>query len=567
MQLKNPPEKTMFMMQKGILFFCAFLLAAPYWTPFFKELNGRRLFLTADSMMALGLTLVIGYLGSRMPVNGLPQLFEKMASGARKYWKIAVVAGLGFILAGLYLVNQKVLHAFMNSADEHSCLFLAESFRMGRWWIESHPLSEFFNVVHVGNRDGKWFSVYPPGWPLLMALGIQWNVLDWMNPVLTITALFFIFKTGSKVYGFSASLLGVILWVVTPYFAFTGASYFSHSTCLLTISIFSYAFVKWGEARDPKVKIIWAAILALAVGYGLMTRYLTMAAFAAPFLLYRFWPVLRRREKWGADHSVIVGILAAAMLLIYYQNYMVTGKFYKAPNRYDKSWEKLGFSDEYSILDGLIFLLARSFYLMDWTPPVILILFLASLLRRREQTVTQALFRYAYFYPVIAYFFYFSWGGNQYGPRYYYEGFPFLLLALGDAAVQLWRDGTVQFRKWMIAIFMVTIGVSAYQFTKHGTYFEEASRQRKALYKLAEDTLDKPSIVFIRGFLGQRLVMSQDDAIRNKPSLNEKVLYARDMGTEKNRALQDYYPEREHYIGYFDRSTKAAKLEPIGAEA
>jgi len=104
-----------------------------------------------------------------------------------------------------------------------------------------------------------------------------------------------------------------------------------------------------------------------------------------------------------------------------------------------------------------------------------------------------------------------------------------------------------------------------YQFAKHGEYFDEVSSQRKALYDFAEQSLDKPSVVYIRGFIGQRLVMSEDDAIRNRPSLDGKILYAHDMGEEKNRELQNYFPERNHYIGIFDRKAKVGTLKPMKA--
>jgi len=555
---ENSIEKTVFV-QKRILVFAAFLLLAPLWAPYVQVVNGRRLFLTADSMMFFGGALLIGYLSSLSFPEGMLRLSEYLMRAVKKYWIGLSLLALGLILGGYYLVNQKILHSFMNSADEHSCLFLAECFRMGKWWVEPHALSEFFDVVHVGNRDGKWFSVYPLGWPLIMALGIQWNMMDWTNPILTVLALILFFKVGKKLFGFSATLMGLGLMVITPYFAFTAGSYFSHSTCLLMIALFSYAYLKWGEAKKESHCMLWAGIAALAVGYGLTTRYLTMAAIASPFLIYRFMPVILRREKPRASHYVVVAILSAFMLLIFYQNYVVTGKFYKAPNRYDKSWEKLGFSDEYSALDGIIFVFARSFYLMDWVPPMFLVLFLASQFQKRVMSTDQKLFRYAFFYPVIAYFFYFSWGGNQYGPRYYYEGFPFMALALGDSLRYWWRQDQSRLRKFLLGVLFVSIITNVYQFSKHAEYFDEASSQRKALYDLADKTIDKPSIVFIRGFLGQRLVMSEDDAVRNTPSLSGKILYAHDMG-EKNQLLQNYYPDRDYYLGEFDRSAKQAKL-------
>jgi len=179
------------------------------------------------------------------------------------------------------------------------------------------------------------------------------------------------------------------------------------------MTIFSFAYLKWIESKDESRRVLWACVIGFVVGYGLATRYLTMAAFAAPFLLHRFIPVFLRREKLRRDHIVIMIIISLFMLFIFYQNFVVTGKPLKAPNRYDKSWERLGFRDFYTPIDAIIFVFARFFYLADWVPPVFIVFYILSLFQKREFSVNTKLFRYAFFYPAIAYFFYFSWGGQS----------------------------------------------------------------------------------------------------------------------------------------------------------
>ncbi len=539
-----------------------FLLLAPFWIPAAPELNGRNVPMSKDSLMILGASLWIMLLFPFVVPNALLTGARKFAGFVRRFFIPFAILFLGVLLFSLYLVNQKILHAFMNSADEHSCYFLAECLRMGKWWIVPPPLSEFFNVVHVGNRDGKWFSVYPPGWPALMAVALQWNVLDWLNPVLTILAVIFLFLAAKKVYGWTVSWVGIALVSVTPYFLFTGASYFSHSTCLLMIGIFYFAMLKWEESTEESKKIFWISVAGVAAGYGLATRYLTMLAFIAPFILHHIYLLIRRREKWSKSHTVFTAILVVSMALILSHNYIVTGKITKAPNRYDKRWERLGFRDDYTILDGLIFIVARYFYLIDWTAPVLTVVFILSLFQKRKMSPTQQIFRWAFFYPVIAYFFYFSWGGNQFGPRYYYEGYPFLIFTALDSLRYGWREGSVQAKKIALAVVLVALITPVFPFLKFAKYFETVSRERKALYVLAESTIEKPALVFIKGFLGDTLVMSEDDAVRNSPRLNAKVLYAHDMG-EKNQLLRNLYPQREAYRGSFDRTAKQARLEKI----
>lgn len=504
-----------------------------------------------------------GMIFQNLRFKGLVLGLESCAAKICAYANIGILCFLVFVLTGLIAVNQYILHAFMNSADEHSCLFLAECLRLGKWWVPTHPLQEFFDVVHVGNRGGKWFSVYPPGWPILLAVGLKFQIQDWINPILSVGALGLLFLTGRKIFGTSVTWIALLLTALTPFFAFTSAAYYSHSTCLFTMAFFCYAYGRWKDCGGVSQRLLWGALMALAIGYGLMTRYLTMAFFAAPFLICHFWPVLRKQRKMQTGDWVMIGILAGFMTVIYYQNYTVSGNLFKAPNRYDKSWERLGFMDDYTPLDATIYVFARFFYLMDWAPPLFPILFLLSLFQKRTWTVEQRFFQWAFFSSVIAYFFYFSWGGNQYGPRYYYEGFPFLVFSMVDGLRCWWKEGKDSQRQFLAGVLILSLGTAVYQFYKQGRFYEEVSRQRKALYALAEQEIRNPAIVFIRGqFLGQTLVMSRDDAIRNHPLLKGKILYARDL-EEKNESLKAFFPARDYYLGSYDRAALKAVLEKL----
>lgn len=484
-------------------------------------------------------------------------------------------------------MNQKVLHAFISSADEHSCYFLAECLRRGKLFVETPPLSEFFSVVHVGNKGGKWFSVYPPGWPLIWSFGLRCGISDWLNPAMSALSLVFFYFVAKKLFSRSAAGLGFALTALSPFFLFTGASYFSHGTCLLAISVFLWAFVEWQRTESETGRVVWAGIAAFAVGYGLMTRYLTMAAVAGPFLLYHFlhclehtgrssgttgvswvlgWRLKLRRSEW-----VFVSVVLAFMLLILWQNYQVSGTPLKAPNKYDKSWERLGFKrGHYTPVDGFFYLLARIFYLMDWFAPPIVGAYLFLIFRKpcglredkRSRFSLQTIFSLTPVFLALAYFLYYSWGGNQWGPRYWWEGMPFLAVAVADRLVRMWRERGVRVQKFILVFIAASFASSGILFAKHAEFTEEASRQRRALYDAAVKTTQGPAIVFIKGFLGDKLVMSEDDAVRNSPFLNGPILYAHDLGP-RNGELKKYFPDRTFYRGTYDREKNRAVIERI----
>ena len=515
-------------------------------------------------VLSLGLSLSFALIISRFLPDALAAviagIWQKLSAGRNHWFKALFLVGL---LGALVSVNRNILHQFLNSADEHSCYFFAELIRMKRWWVEPHPLSDFFNVVHVGNRDGKWFSVYPPGWPLFWALGLKTGLSHWINPLLTTCSVPFLYLSAKRFVGEKAALGGLILTCFTPFFLFTGASYFSHPSCLFMMSVFLYSFLRWHESTGALARMGWACLCAAACGYGLMTRYLTMAAFALPFFVWHYLPLFLRKRRWqNADIAVVV-ILTAFMGLILYQNYAVTGKLFKAPNKYDKSWERLGFKGDYSMAEGFLFILLRFSYLMDYSAPILIAVFLVGILQRPPvETGLHRIFRYAFFYGSFIYFFYYSWGGNQYGPRYWWESFPFLGVMAAEMIGRWWERRDRALRKFLIGILISVIPATGYAFYSQGTFLEVQSRERKALYVLAEKSLEKPSIVFIHGFLGDRMVMAEEDAVRNSPRLDGKILYAHDLGA-RNSELMNAFPGRDYYRGSYNRRDNKPILEKL----
>ncbi len=532
------------------------LMLSPLWTPHVQTLAGQNLFITPDSLILFGLAIAAGILAEFFLPKSYDPQFKSAILWVRFHFKWIAVFFLLALFTGLIAANRFILHSFMNSADEHSCYFLAECIKRGKFWATPHPMSEFFEAVHVGNKNGKWFSVYPPGWPLLMAAGLKAQILDYVNPALTIVSLIFIYLAAKKLFGSLIAAFGIFLAAVTPFFIFNGASYSSHASCLLMIGIFLYGYLKWDESQSQ----FWAFISAFAVGYGLGTRYLTMASIAAPFLIYKFIRLLTKKEKWSRSHTVFGCVLLIVLGLNFYYNFAITGNPLDAPNHFHHSWERLGFKKDYSPVTALVFVSARFFYLIDWVPAAFVVLYLISLARKKPDSPYQQLFRYGFVYLAVGYMFYYSWGGNQYGPRYYIEGLPFMFIALSHSIVDWWGKGSAAFRRFALGIVVASLLGNVYLFQKQAVFFERVSQQRKALYELADKSIAKPSIVFVRGFLGDALVMSQEDAVRNSPSLDGKILYALDLG-EKNRMLKTYYPDRDFYIGTYDRKLKLPKLE------
>lgn len=562
------------------------------------------MFITQDSMILLGMAFIVSVLGAYLLPVPLAIFREgtdapKSLSGPKRRSRL-LTAGVAFsavvlMVLVLYWTNRHVLNSFLSSADEHSCYFLAECLRKGKLFVDLPLQADFFKVVHVGMRGGKWFSVYPLGWPLIWAMGLNLRIVDWLNPAMSAMSLFFFYLAGIRLFSRASVMAGLSVCVVSPFFLFTAASYFSHATCLLCIAVFLYAFLRWRESYLANTDAPgWAAIWSFAFGYGLMTRYLTMAAVAGPFLVWHYFPIVFewkilgnvsfgkwklalpalsvRRFRLSKSDRVALVVLGVFGAIILWQNYRVSGNFLKAPNRYDKSYERLGFRGNYTPLDALLALIARVFYLMDWFSPPVVGVYLWLLLSKAPRHFSEILHgrgaafsaqRLFYLVPVflaLAYSFYYSWGGNQWGPRYLWESAPFLSLTVIHWLAGYFRSGTPFLRKFVLIFFVTSIAASCVLMARHASETSIASRERRALYDLAGRAIAKPSVVFIRGNLGRELILSEDDAVRNSPFLDGRILYAHDRG-EQNTDLMAMYPDRQFFRGTYDPVKNKPVLE------
>jgi hypothetical protein len=537
-----------------ILIVAGLLLVGPWFAP--KFLLGY----SGDYLFILGATLGIGlFSASFLPTTFLAAFGKSLERLLHRQTMLLTLLAIA-LLAALISTNQFVLLRFMNSGDEHSCFFLAECIRGGKWWAVPHALSEFFDVAHVGNREGKWFSVYPPGWPLLLALGISYQIADFLNPIMATLATLLFVKSGARLFGFHVSFFGMLLIAFTPFYLLNNASYFSHTTCLLMISLFIFSFLKWQENEKS---FVWGAICALTFGFGLATRYLTMTAIATPFLLYELIALIRGRRSLTPSHLLALGIALAGVLANLAYNQLITGSMMEFPNHFHHSWERLGFHSNHTLLDALNFMFSRFLFLSEFIPPILVVVFFAALFMNRMPQGIPQLIRFGFLFLPVGYLFYYSWGGNQYGPRYYFEGLPFLALTVGNMIHHSWKSRNETIKKFIVGAVVAAFLANGYSLWKYGNFFHHVSLERKSLYDFSERTLQRPSIVFIRGFLGDTLVMAEEDAVRNHPDLKAQVLYAHDRGAE-NELLKQHYPEREYYLGVYDRANKTPRLERLG---
>ena len=244
------------------------------------------------------------------------KLYEKCAIKP----KIVLAILLILIFITLALIAYFPFHNYPYCMDEYNYLYQAKIFTKGKLFIEVPEKFESFRELYMVLKDNKLFSKYPPGFPLVLSIGVLLNITGLINPLIaliTLITLYFFVKTllGTK-YG----LLSVILMSTTPYFLGYSASYFSQPTSLLLTTLIFFLLRKY----ELTSKDIFLFLLGLVSGYSVLTRPLDSFCVLVPSYLYLIYILYKRKDLKKASYPILTFITIFGLFLTY--NYILTGK-------------------------------------------------------------------------------------------------------------------------------------------------------------------------------------------------------------------------------------------------
>ena len=361
----------------------------------------------------------------------------------------SLLIGIG-IAGGLAAVW--VLRAFPNSGDEYAYLFQAKTFLAGRLWNPLPPLHDLFAHWHIVFWHEKWVSGYPPGWPLLLAAVMGLRLPPWLAaPLCGGVLLFAVLKLGQMRDGALGGLLAAALVAFSPFFLFNAGSYFSGISAAAVGLLFCWAALAFLEhPRWPN-----AICAGLALGMLGLIRNQNVVLFGLPFAV-QFLLQARQRHYRLAPGIILAGLPFFTALLLY--NYAVFGSL--IPNiNIESPYVRFGLfpidedGNHLTPLDELMFVVKRMGMLVNWSSLFLVLGYAASfafLVSRRQLNFLDFIFpTYVLGFMLVPFY-----GGNQYGPRYYFEAFPLFILTIVSALIPLLRDP--RFSRWRsFAISMV----------------------------------------------------------------------------------------------------------------
>ncbi len=445
-----------------------------------------------------------------------------------------------------YGIGALILQHFPNSADEHAYLFQAQLFAEGRLTAPAHPAQEFLNPFYIITHNGRVFSIFPPGWPLILALGVKTGLENWINPLLAAAALLVHFQAGKMLAGPRAAWLAVLFMAASTFFLWNSASYFSHPACLLGVLLAFWFLLLADRSGHPG----WALLAGAAFSWTFSTRELTTVLLLTGPILAAAYRSPRRTGFLGA---FLLGALPGLALYAWY-NAELTGRWFY-PARYLLESERLGFGERritlfdyveiqsYGPREAFQHLFRNLGRLLLWTFPGLPLLAAWGAWKGRKDPWFRTLAGAVVLLP-LGYVLYPAEGGNQYGPRFYYESLGFLSLL---ASRGFHRPGPENVRwplAWRAGLCMGILFSGAAGIMEGGFYYRQIY-ERRILERLVDFHRLRHAVVVVGSPAGD---MTQGDLIRNAPDPDKaEVVFAWDVG-ERNGQLTKAFPDRTIYF-------------------
>ena len=503
----------------------------------------------------------------------------------------------------LYVVGDAMPHV----VDSVSYIFQAKMFASFQLTADAPPAPENFTFFRnfLLEKDGRWFTHYPFGHPLLLAIGQFFGAIWLVPPILGAASVAFIYWIGKRVYGASVGLMAATLLLFSPFFLMTASNFMSHNTAAFSILACLFFLTLPTKRRLP-------AMLFAGVFLGLLfnMRPLVALAFMPPLICLLGYEFVRAGSERGRLFREDLAFATGGLLLLgawFLYNQATTGDFMTTAYELQGTFtsDNVGFGGTHSVSSGLqneqeqlaLFVLVAN----GWPAAIGLILAAVPFLlgsRHRWDYFLAASLVFLVAAPIL-----YSRSSIMHGPRFWYEATPFLMLLTARGAHYL-RDAGSQAGDWLaqrflkrrsvstvaitsVAFFSLVTGLIA--FSAYGWLFEQReawsglafvphnasqldgfNAMDRRLVDSAEELDLENALVFLPECvartpgLGTIVVRYCYASVfwTNSPNLDGDVVWAVRTFSESDRIVLEHFRGRELYLA----AASSAVIRPISEE-
>ncbi|MFZ0544452.1 MAG: glycosyltransferase family 39 protein [Candidatus Promineifilaceae bacterium] len=245
-----------------------FLLGIPFQKSLISQIKSLLRVILRGHHGAL-LVLLVGWLLNKLLRGRLLPSFKKIRP-QYGVWLVAFV-----MLGAAVFITIDALEQIPHVQDSVTFLFQAELLAKGRLFAPAPQLPEFFKQEFLTVQNGRWFGQYPPGFALVLALGVLMKLPWLVNPLLSAVTVVLLYKLGALLFSRKVGLLAAVLALFSPYYLLMSGSFMVHPAELFWTVLFLLGWCYWLKGGRS---LWWLVGAGMALGMVLLTRQVTAVA-------------------------------------------------------------------------------------------------------------------------------------------------------------------------------------------------------------------------------------------------------------------------------------------------
>jgi hypothetical protein len=215
---------------------------------------------------------------------------------------------------------------------------------------------------------------------------------------------------------------------------------------------------------------------------------------------------------------------------------------------------------------GLDILSTQLLQLVLWTPPALVAAYVWYL-RHADPSTRRGPIDWMSLATAVLLIFYVNRGGNQYGPRFYYEAFLFLVIF---TAANLFRADTLagagRATRALFGALAVSVVAAVMLVFVHGWQARTIIRERSDPFTRVTAEGISNAVVLLGGRVGTTRSMDARDLTRNDLRYSNSVLFALDRGAEENCRLARGMVHRSMYVYSWETARRRGRLTRLRCE-
>lgn len=386
--------------------------------------------------------------------------------------------------------------------DESSYVFQARVFASGHLKAEPMPGATMsvqttpteIHFEHQIHTVRGWFSKYPPGWPLALAIGYYLRCSWLINPILGIVLLLMVNYLAS-LWGRPTQIIAVLVAAASAYTVHYSTGFMSHSlAAVVGLTALTASFYAIRTERLSAVALCFAMVVL-----GTEIRPYTGAVIAllcAVCTLYGFRGT-PRLFNWALAIMSVAGVISVALFLLI--NHIYTGEFLLSPYAYQRGVAKV----QELTLDPFV-IAYNLWHTWRWaltatvlnTFPFVFVA--AGYACWKEREYRRELLFLALLFPMLVTAHAFQTEGSSSfgGERYYYEGYAALCVVAARGFWLVMSDWRIRNTAGILAL-MVFGAIQAVFIVSLIRNAESRVFPRKLAYR-ASVAKPTPKLVFLR---------------------------------------------------------------------